>query len=101
MTRLRIVREQLKEIEQQRLRKLEAAAPAKKGPHAMVGLIARVIGIGIETADMLVNRFCHAIYATARQSLVTLASPAHRTKAASDDVKRGWRAPAMRGCGAG
>ena len=56
MTRLRIVREQLKEIEQQRLRKLEAAAPAKKGPHAMVGLIARVIGIGIETADMLVNR---------------------------------------------
>jgi transposase len=55
MTRLRIVREQLKEIEQQRLRKLEAAAPAKKGPHAMVGLIARVTGIGIETADMLVN----------------------------------------------
>ena len=55
MTRLRVVREQLKEIEQQRLRKLKAAAPAKKGPHAMVGLIARVIGIGIETADMLVN----------------------------------------------
>jgi len=55
MTRLRIVREQLKEIEQQRLRKLEAAAPAKKGPHAMVYLIARVTGIGIETADMLVN----------------------------------------------
>ena len=54
MTRLRIVREQLKEIEQQRLRKLDAVAP-KKGPHAMVGLIARVIGIGIETADMLVN----------------------------------------------
>ena len=50
MTRLRVVREQLKEIEQQRLRKLEAAAPAKKGPHAMVGLIARVIGIGMETA---------------------------------------------------
>jgi hypothetical protein len=55
MTRLRVVRQQLREIEQQRLRKLEAAAPAKKGPHAMVGLIARVIGIGIETADMLVN----------------------------------------------
>jgi transposase len=55
MTRLRIVREQLKEIEQQRLRKLEAAAPAKKGPHAMIHLIARVTGIGIETADMLVN----------------------------------------------
>ena len=55
MTRLRVVREQIKEIERQRLRKLNAAAPAKKGPHAMIQLIARVIGIGIETADMLVN----------------------------------------------
>src|SRR5208337_714503 len=52
MTRLRIVREQLKEIEQQRLRKLKTANPAAKGRHAMIHLIARVIGIGIETADM-------------------------------------------------
>ncbi|MGA2795368.1 MAG: transposase, partial [Roseiarcus sp.] len=36
MTRLRVVREQIKEIEQERLRKLEPAAPAEKGPHAMV-----------------------------------------------------------------
>jgi hypothetical protein len=36
MARLRVVREQIKEIEQQRLRKLEAATPAEKGPHAMV-----------------------------------------------------------------
>jgi transposase len=55
MARLRLVREQIKEIEQQRLRKLEAASSAKKGPHAMVLLIARIMGIGIETADMLVN----------------------------------------------
>jgi len=55
MTRLRIVREQIKEIEQQRLRKLKAGAPAEKGPHAMIRLIARVMGIGVETADMLVN----------------------------------------------
>lgn len=55
MTRLRVVREQIKEIEQGRLRKLEAAAAAEKGPHSMVRLIARIIGIGIETADMLVN----------------------------------------------
>jgi transposase len=27
-----------------------------EGPHAMVRLIARVIGVGIETADMLVSR---------------------------------------------
>ena len=43
MARLHVVSEQIKEIEQQRLRKLEAAAPAEKGPHAMVRLIA-VIG---------------------------------------------------------
>jgi len=55
MARLRVVREQIKEIEQQRLRKLEAAAAAEKGPHAIVRLIARVVGIGVETADMLVN----------------------------------------------
>jgi transposase len=55
IARLRIVREQLKEIEQQRLRKLKTATPAAKGRHAMIHLIARVMGIGIETADMLVN----------------------------------------------
>jgi transposase len=55
MARLRVVREQIKEIERERLLKLEAAAPAQAGPQAMVRLIARVIGIGIETADMLVN----------------------------------------------
>jgi transposase len=55
MMRLRLVREQIKEIEQERLRKLTAAASAEKGPPAMVRLIGRIIGLGIETADMLVN----------------------------------------------
>jgi transposase len=55
MVRLRLVSAQIKEIEQDRLGKLAAGAPAQKGPHAMIRLIARVLGIGIETADMLVN----------------------------------------------
>ena len=55
MARLRIVCEQIKEVERERLLKLEATPPAEVGPQAMVCLIARVIGIGIETADMLVN----------------------------------------------
>ena len=101
MTRLRVVREQLKEIEQQRLRKLEAAAPAKKGPHVMVRLIARVIGIGIETADMLVNeilsRRLRDSKAVARYAGLT-GSPDESGKRRRE---RGWRAPAMRGCGAG
>ncbi|MFY9828227.1 MAG: IS110 family transposase [Rhodoplanes sp.] len=52
IARLRVVRDQIKEIEQQRLQRIE---PSEKGPHAMIRLLARVIGIGVETADMLVN----------------------------------------------
>jgi transposase len=55
IARLRMVQEQIKEIEQRRLRDLETASPAKPGPHTMVRLIARVVGIGVETADMLVH----------------------------------------------
>ena len=54
LARLRVVREQIRAIEQGRLRKL-AAAPATEGSHAMIRLIARVLGVGVETADMLVN----------------------------------------------
>jgi transposase len=53
--RLRIVRDQVRAIEKERLQKLAADRSRKKGPNAMVLLIARVIGIGVETADMLVN----------------------------------------------
>jgi len=52
LERLCLVREQIRAIEQERLRRL-AAAPAANGPHAMVRLLARIIGIGVETADML------------------------------------------------
>jgi transposase len=55
LARLRVVREQIHAIEQERLRKLAAAGTKEKGPHAMVRLIARVLGVGAETADMLVN----------------------------------------------
>jgi transposase len=53
--RLCVVREQIRAVEQERLRKLAAAPAAQNGSHAMVRLIARVVGVGIETADMLVN----------------------------------------------
>jgi transposase len=56
LARLRVVRDQIRAVEQERLCKL-ALAPAaeKKTPNAMVRLIARVLGVGVETADMLVN----------------------------------------------
>lgn len=53
MARLAMVREQIDAIERARLVRLEQA-PAT-GPHAMVRLLACVIGVGVETADMLVQ----------------------------------------------
>jgi transposase len=53
MARLRFVMDQIKEVEAARAERLEQA-PQEKA-HAMVRLIARVIGVGIETADMLVH----------------------------------------------
>lgn len=53
MARLRLVKEQIAEIERARLDEL-AQAP-DTGPHAMVRLLAQVIGVGIETADLLVQ----------------------------------------------
>jgi transposase len=56
MTRLALVRDQVVAIEQARLARLEQT-PAS-GPQAMVALLARVVGVGIETADM--SRRCSA-----------------------------------------
>ncbi len=53
LARLRLVSDQIKEIEATRLERLERQPG--QGPHPMVRLLARVIGVGIETADMLVH----------------------------------------------
>ena len=53
MERRRLVSTQIRQIEEARLRRLEQAP--SDGPHAMVRLLARVIGVGTETADMLVQ----------------------------------------------
>ena len=53
MARLRFVLGQIEEIETTRLRRLDHAPHERS--HAMVRLLARVIGVGIETADMLVH----------------------------------------------
>jgi transposase len=51
--RLAVVREQIAAIEQARLERLQQAP--QSGPHAMVRLLASVVGVGVETADMLVQ----------------------------------------------
>jgi transposase len=53
MERRQLIRDQIRQIEDARLERIERA-PSDR-PHAMVRLLARVIGIGIETADMLVQ----------------------------------------------
>jgi transposase len=58
MDRLRFVKQQIKQIEAARVERLERE-PAEQR-HAMVRLLGRVVGIGVETADMLVHEVVRA-----------------------------------------
>src|SRR3954452_17881580 len=53
MARLRFVTDQIRKLEAARAERLEHAT--ETGPNAMIRLLARVVGVGIETADMLVQ----------------------------------------------
>jgi transposase len=53
MARLHVVTEQIQQIEAARSERLKQAGA--KGPNAMVRLLAQVVGVGLETADMLVH----------------------------------------------
>src|SRR5215510_6447641 len=53
MARLSLVVSQIKEIEDARQKRLEEQR--ETGPHAMVRRLARIVGVGVETADMLVH----------------------------------------------
>ena len=53
LARLHFVEDQIREIEAARLERLNQAPDER--PHAMVRLLARINGVGIETADMLVR----------------------------------------------
>ena len=51
--RLAVVRDQIRAIEKARAARLEEAP--ETGPHALVVLLSRVLGLGLETADLLVH----------------------------------------------
>src|SRR5205809_5000929 len=53
IARLGFVVSQIREIEEARQKRLEQQP--ETGPHAMVRLLARIVGVGVETADMLVH----------------------------------------------
>jgi transposase len=53
MARLQLIREQIKAIKKARLEHLKKAP--RKGTHPMLLMLAQIMGIGVETADMLVH----------------------------------------------
>jgi transposase len=53
LERLQLVKAQIKMIETARLERIEQAP--QNGPHAMIRLLAQVMGVGLETADLLVS----------------------------------------------
>src|SRR5580700_6664791 len=53
LARLGFVVSQIREIEDARQKRLEQQP--ETGPHAMVRLLARIVGVGVETADLLVH----------------------------------------------
>jgi transposase len=53
LARLQLIRGQIREIERARLERLKRAP--HQGTHPMMRMLARIMGIGIETADMLVH----------------------------------------------
>ena len=61
MSRLRLVENRSVRLKRVGERRLDQASESE--PHAMIRLLARVVGIGIETADMLVHEILLASYA--------------------------------------
>lgn len=53
MARRRFISEQIKEIEKMRLQRLQRAP--REAAHPMLLMLAKILGIGVETADMLVH----------------------------------------------
>jgi transposase len=94
LVRYQLVKQQIGAIEQSRLEQLQRAPT--RGPNAMVLLLARVIGVGIETADLLVqeilSRDLRDRRAVARYAGLTGAPDESGAK------RRDWRVRAMRGC---
>ena len=97
MERRRLVRtNQIRQIESARRDRLEHA-PGEAAHAGMVsGLLARVMGIGIETADMLVQEvLSRNLRDRLAPSRVMRASLARPTRAGRGAARKGWRDPGI------
>jgi transposase len=99
MARLQFVMEQIQQIEAARSERLEQAGA--EGPNAMVRLLAQVVGVGLETADMLVHEVLSRTCGTGGRWRAMPASPVRRTRAATGDGRRGSPKRVTPACGAG
>src|SRR5689334_24784211 len=99
MARLRFVLDQIREIEAARLDQLEQQP--EKGTHAMVRVLARILGVGIETADMLVHEVLSRNLRDRRAVARYAGLTGRRTRAAADGGRKGSPRPATRGCAGG
>jgi transposase len=99
MARLRLVREQMKIIEKSRVERL--VKKPREGTNPMVVMLARVMGIGIETADMLVHeilmRNLRDRRAVARYAGITGAPDESGNKRREKGLARGGNARVRRG----
>jgi transposase len=99
MARLALVREQIAAIEKSRIERIERAP--NTGPHMMVRLLASVIGVGIETADMLVrevlSRKLRDRRAVARYAGLTGSPDESGTKRREKGLSKAGNARARRG----
>jgi transposase len=93
---LAILREQIKDIEQARLQHL--ADTPQSAPNTTVRLLASVIGLGVETAYLLVQEVFRMTSATARPSPAMPGSPVRQTKAGRNDAKKACPRQAMPAC---
>jgi transposase len=94
MARLAFIKEQIKQIEKARLAALKQAP--RKGTHPMLPMQARVMGIAVETADMLV----HEVRSRNLRDQRAVARYGGITGAPDSAGKKGWPGQAMHGVAA-
>jgi len=99
MARLHLIREQIKAIEEARLEQLKQAP--RTGTHPMLLMLAQIMGIGVETADMLVHevlsRKLRDQRAVARYAGLTGAPDESGTKRREKGLARAGNARVRRG----
>src|SRR5260370_29866445 len=101
LARLQQVRDQINAMEKQRLKRLRQAP--QEGRHPMILLLAKVLGVGIETADMLVNealwRNLRDERAIGRYAGMTGSPDERGSKRREKGLARAGNAGVRRGCG--